>query len=69
MAPRRRALRDFGDARPLMALARTAVRESVSTRRLAEQGLDHHLQAEADCRMLPDSPVPAAPPASRRSRR
>lgn len=56
MAPRRRALRDFGDVRPLAALARAAVREAAITRRTVEEGLQHSLQADADCRVVRDNP-------------
>jgi hypothetical protein len=52
MAPRRRALRDYDDARPLVALARAAVQEATETIDQARRGLEHHHQTTADCRIV-----------------
>lgn len=60
MAPRRRALRDHGDARPLVALARAAMREAAEATRTAREGLERHLRIEDDCRII------ATPGGSRR---
>lgn len=54
MAPRRRALRDHGDARPLVALARAAMREAAETTRAAREGLERHLRVDDDCRIIGD---------------
>ncbi len=52
MAPRRRALRDHGDARPLVALARAAMREAAEASRAAREGLERHLRIDDDCRII-----------------
>ena len=52
MAPRRRALRDHGDAAPLVALARAAVQEACEAIERAREGLEQHYRSSADCRIL-----------------
>lgn len=52
MAPRRRALRDHGDARPLVALARAAMREAAEATRTAREGLERYLRVDDDCRVI-----------------
>lgn len=53
MAPRRRALRDYGDPGPLMAMVRATLREAAEARQRAREGLAAHLGREADLRILP----------------
>ena len=52
MAPRRRTLRDYGDAKPLVALAKAAVQEAAEAREKAREGLELHYQTSADCRLV-----------------
>ena len=52
MAPRRRALRDHGDAGPLVALARAAVKEAHDTIQNVREGLEHHYLVSAECRII-----------------